>query len=334
MRIITCAGFYATGSSAVTDFFGEFDNIHSLDNYEYRFPQDPDGIADLEYNIVENNHRHNTSHAIKRFIKLMKSYHGFGYRHSYDVFGKQFDILTNKYINDITELKSKSWWIFDRHEKGKVFTVSDMGYSFIKRILNGGLKTEKRYSMLTKGELGYYSAISEKEFLEATRKFTTSLFQSVNKDDQPYVMADQLVPPVNASRYVRYFDDIKVIVVDRDPRDVYLVEKTKIQRGVIPVDNVEDYVKWFKITRRYSEKNEISENIMRIRFEDLIYNYDVMSEELCKFVGLDRSNHVRVKELFDPDRSIRNSNLKKKIKGYEKDIKYIEEELADYLYDF
>lgn len=61
MRVITCASYYGTGSSAVTDFFSEFDDIYSLGDYEYRFLQEPDGIADLEYNLIENNHRHNTS---------------------------------------------------------------------------------------------------------------------------------------------------------------------------------------------------------------------------------------------------------------------------------
>lgn len=36
MKIGTCAGYYGTGSSAITDILGEFDNIHFLGDYEYR----------------------------------------------------------------------------------------------------------------------------------------------------------------------------------------------------------------------------------------------------------------------------------------------------------
>ncbi|MBF1106621.1 MAG: hypothetical protein HXL52_06645, partial [Solobacterium sp.] len=54
MKIISCASYYGTGSSAITDFLSEFDNICSMTNYEFRFVQDPDGISDLEYNLVEN----------------------------------------------------------------------------------------------------------------------------------------------------------------------------------------------------------------------------------------------------------------------------------------
>ena len=40
MKIITCASYYNTGSSAITDFFSEFDNIKSLGETEFRFLQD------------------------------------------------------------------------------------------------------------------------------------------------------------------------------------------------------------------------------------------------------------------------------------------------------
>lgn len=39
VKIISCASYYGTGSSAITDFFSEFDNVFSLTNYEFRFLQ-------------------------------------------------------------------------------------------------------------------------------------------------------------------------------------------------------------------------------------------------------------------------------------------------------
>ena len=43
-----------------------------MGDYEFRFVQDPDGICDLEYNLVLNNHRHNSGYAIKRYEKNVK----------------------------------------------------------------------------------------------------------------------------------------------------------------------------------------------------------------------------------------------------------------------
>ena len=55
-------------------------------------------------------------------------------------------------------------------------------------------------------------------------------------------MADQLVPSSNIEKYLRYFKDIKVVVVDRDQRDLFLFGKYNWRDGVIPT-NVEEFSK-------------------------------------------------------------------------------------------
>ena len=334
MRIITCASYYGTGSSAITDFFSECENIFCMGNYEYRFLNEPDGIADLEYNIIENNHRHNTSDAIKRYLKYVNSLKTMGYG-GYDIFGRHFEELTERFISDITELKTHTWWNKDRIDKGQLFCFIDRCYSFAKRILSRSLCTEKKYSLLQHREWGYYTAISEDKFLAAVRNYVDDLLQSANKENLPYIMVDQMVPPTNTGRYIRYFNDVKAFVVDRDPRDTYLLEKIFWQWGIIPVDSVEEYVEWFKITRKYAHsEHEDSERILRIQFEDMIYKYEDMRRTLLEFAGISESAHVRPQTKFNPEISIRNTNLKKRINGYEKDIEYIEKNLRDYLYDF
>lgn len=332
MRIITCASYYGTGSSAITDLFSECEGVYSLGDYEYRFLQEPDGIADLEYNIVENNHRHNTSDSIKRFIKYMKSLRERGYG-GYDIFGDNFQLLIKQYVDEITQLKAHSWWNKDRVDKGWIFGMVDRGYSLIKRSLTGNLHSEKRFSLLQNREYGYYTAISEEEFLDATRKFVRKLMESVNIKNEPFVMVDQMVPPTNTKRFVRYFDDVKIIVVDRDPRDLYLLEKIIWQWGVIPVETVEEFVEWFKITRKYADDvNDDPKKVLRICFEDLVYRYDETKKRLFEFVGISEAAHVNPQTKFNPDISIKNTNMKKKIRGCEKEIKYIENNLSKYLY--
>ena len=71
MKFITCASYYGTGSSAVTDLFSEYDGIFDFTNTEFRFLHDPDGVSDLEYNLIENFNRHNSGHALKRYKRLV-----------------------------------------------------------------------------------------------------------------------------------------------------------------------------------------------------------------------------------------------------------------------
>ena len=123
MRIITAAGYYGTGTSAVIDLLKEYDNFSLVGkgDYEIRFVQDPDGIADLYYNIVENNHRHNTSDAIKRFLKYCKYLNGDFYSKRYrKFFGNKFKELTIEYVNKLTQLKTKTWWHTDLIRKGRL----------------------------------------------------------------------------------------------------------------------------------------------------------------------------------------------------------------------
>lgn len=75
MNFITSTGYYGTGSSAVTDLLSEYSVISSLpSDFECRIAHDMFGIADLEYYLVDNYHRHNSSIAIKMFKRLMDLY--------------------------------------------------------------------------------------------------------------------------------------------------------------------------------------------------------------------------------------------------------------------
>ena len=46
--VYSTTGCYGTGSSAVTDFIKEFEDIDCKSDYEIRFIHDPDGISDFE----------------------------------------------------------------------------------------------------------------------------------------------------------------------------------------------------------------------------------------------------------------------------------------------
>lgn len=108
--IYTVTGFYGTGSSAVTDVIKECKNVTCYEDYEIRFLHDPDGISDLEYNLVENPNRHNSSHAIKRFINAMDmlDHVYFIKRYSKHV-GNDFKKYTDEFVKDITIMKYRSY---------------------------------------------------------------------------------------------------------------------------------------------------------------------------------------------------------------------------------
>ena len=84
---------------------------------------------------------------------------------------------------------------------------------------------------------------------------------------------------------------------------------------------------------RESEKECNSNKVLRIRFEDLIYNYDDEVKRITKFLGFTGKDHINKKSRFDPDISIKNTQLFRK-KEYQEESKIIERELEKYLYNF
>lgn len=332
MKIITCAGYYRTGSSAISDLFCEFENCTSLGDYEFRFVQDPDGISDLEYNLLENNHRHNTSHAIKRFIKMIKFLNGSVYSKRYKrFFDNKFYEYSMEYIENITQLKCKAWWHRDQIDKGKIFYFLDRVYA--KSI--GLVQKGRGNTSMLHNEDSYFTYILKEEFYKYTREYIEKLFLYANRNNNEFLVADQLVPPSNINRYLNYFTDIKVICVERDPRDLYVLERTKYRWGIMPYENVKEFCDWYTITRAHRKK-EIPDpgKVMLINFEDLIYQYETTVEKIINFVGLNKKYHTKKKSKFIPEKSKNNTKVYLKYPALNDDIIYIEKELEGYLYDF
>lgn len=333
MRFISCASYYGSGSSAVTDFVSEFNTIYSFTDEEFRFVQDPDGIADLEYNLVENFNRHNSGHAIKRYKKLVDFYCGNVFGSKYEGFFRgNWRKYSDEYIKNLTDFTYHGWWQYDLLDKGSFFY-------FRKRILNKLFKITiwrkqpERTLNTMKNEITYCAHPSEEEFLRYTREYLEKLFGSVSQGADT-IMVDQIVPPTNLNRYLRYFNDIKVAVVDRDPRDIFVLEKYVWRDGIIPSD-VELFCKWFKYTRAHRNQDSFDgKKIKYVQFEDMVYRYEKTKKELMQWLDLEEKDHLDKFRYFDPSKSIMNTQTWKRIKCNQDDIKYIERELPEFLYQF
>ena len=332
IKFITCASYYGTGSSAVTDLLNECDNVHNTGDYEFRFIQDPDGIRDLEYNLVENNHRHNSGYALRRYrenvkflngSKLIKKYNGF--------FGDQWMELSKKYIDDLTDVAYKGTWHQELRDRGRVAYFIER---FVNKIMHSvfRLNRDKQIQIFLRNNIELASFPKDR-FYDVTKEYIENLFRSINRDDKEFIMADQLVPASNTSQYLKYFNNIKVICVDRDPRDLFILEK-EIWHGTLIPRDVESFCKWYRVTRAH-KRYEVDdpEKIMRINFENLIFDYDTFSNRILDFCGIDASHHVAPKTLLDPAVSVKNTRLYERYDKYSKDVLFIEKELKDSLYE-
>lgn len=332
MNVLTVASYYGSGSSAVTDFLSEFDNIKSLTNYEFRFAHDPDGLSELEYNLVENFNRHNSGHALKRYRDFV-DYYGdhFMVRRYEPFFQNQWRKISYKYIESLVDFSYPGCWQFDFYDKGPWY---EFWHKLPDRILTRTVwRNNPDKHIFFENDITYAAHPTEEKFLTCTRDYTDELMKLANPERKPYLMVDQLMPSTNIERHMRYFSNLKTFVVDRDPRDIYLLEKHEWHAGAVPAD-LDAFCQWYmysRSTREYENWNE--EHIMFIQFEDLIYHYEETTDKIMKWIGLSKDNHVSPKKYLVPEQSRKNTRYWEQYPETKKEADYIAQKLPEYLYE-
>ena len=74
-------------------------------------------------------------------------------------------------------------------------------------------------------------------------------------------------------------------------------------------------------------------DILRIQFEDLIYNYESISSTIKLFLGLPTKTDNEFR-FFVPQKSLNNTQLFQRYSEFKQDIEKIEQALPEYLYPF
>ena len=320
---ICLAGYGWSGSGAVLDLLNEFDGFGGSE-LEIRILKDTHGMMDLEHALIERWDALNIDLAIRDFLKFAKEINpnpsrfrrGLMYDREFD--GKFLE-LTEQFVQDITKYRYKSyWWMYD------------FRMSLCKLIVR---KIRNKISPKLYFENMYFSDISKEEFYKAVRKYTEALAEASTKGREcKYIVWDQAIPAQHPDKAFDYFDNSKIIIVDRDPRDIY-VELVELKKFVgMDIAETHDIEKYIRMHKRYRERVcEDNEKVLRIAFEDLIFNYEESVQTIMRFIGAENLPHIRKRELFNPDVSIKNIG-KYKTYPHQDEIKIIEQELGDYLY--
>lgn len=339
---VSVTGYCATGSSAVIDLLREYDRMELAvkNGYEHVVFYMPGSLFDLEDKLLRNNDPHRSDEAIRTFLKTMKllSQKDFGWFGSYDkVIGPAFMESVNALVDSISQKEDSGIW-YGRY-KGVHFSPVKVGLQLAAKILykRKVAKWGRQYS-IEKGPM-YFSAPTPEEFYEAGGKFARGYLELTRKAGQSMIY-DHLLWPSQLKRLDAYFqDDLKVLVLNRDPRDVYLMSKyvypePPILQPTPYPSNPKDFCTYWRQLRLNDGDMEHNPNIYPLQFEDLIYRYDDTVKEIETFLELAPSQHLFAKKYFDPSKSIVNTQVKLIKPEWAEEVRYIEENLPEYLYDF
>lgn len=332
-KIISCAGFGSTGSSVVTDYLCEFQNIHvPYKDDEVRFLYEFGGISTLESIIVDNPSRQNSDYAILLFRRMIKYYAGNRFNHRYNTFLQgRFEELSDKFLSDLIEVSWKGQRELDFLIDSKVETFFKKIWPRIKAIICCDTRNLAKYR--PEREM-YYSGIGEKDFLGCVSKYMNSIFDVVDPNNSwDFLYFDQLAPCCNISRISRYVNNLRVVVVDRDPRDQYIESVLGYGEKFHPRD-IDKFILFYKRLRESAAKDGSQPNVLKVKFEDCVYHYNETFSKINSFLGLDESKHAYPKSKFNPDISINNTQLWKRNEKYEEYTDKIEKELSEYCYQY
>lgn len=307
-KIIVPTGYMGSGSSAITDLISEFkDCQNEFKTYEYVLLHCPNGLFDLEDKLLIGNNAIRSDEAIRSFENQMQKLYNkkFWWVGNYQkIISPDFMKITKEYINKIQEFNFPGYWYTHEEVNAKMFFKL-----LIRKPLKILTMNKVRFNKILKYSDGMrISYVDSKKFYEESHKYIYKIIEEISKGKENIIL-DQFLLPFNLFRVDNYFDDkLRVIVVARDPRDVFIINKYIWQQKQICVPfplEVNEFCNFYKKMRE-SEKKCTSNKVLRINFEDLIYNYDTKIKEITKFLDFKESDHINKKTRFIPEMSIKN----------------------------
>lgn len=322
--IIGVCGFSWSGSGAVIDYMMEFEE-NQVYTPEFIIAYHPDGLHDLDMNLNENCAKFLSSGvAIPRFRKIAASLldgptNGNARK------------LTDDYLSGITQSK----WI--GLEQGQELLRNRWVYSKIGMRIRNRIITKLdpeicwKYKPYPLSEMEF--SICPDNFLPNTQKYVNRVLVEIGLDTKKNIVLNQPFPGNNPVPYMKYFKNSKAIVVDRDPRDVFVFLKYIFpgHSYSVPLQDVNQFCAYFdNMHKNLNEKLENS-NVLYLRFEDLVYHYDNTTARICRFLKLGNNDNPR--KYFIPEESEANTQVFKRF-GIKEELNVIEKRLSPYLYDF
>lgn len=320
--IVGAVGFSWSGSSAVSDLLMEFDNTQVY-KPEFFYPYYPDCLEDLDYHLNDQCSKFISSTiAIQRFKKTIN-------RLLYKQTNGRIVKLTEEYVNNLVQAR----WVGRSLGEEANPAYRKIAVFIYQRIITRRMQSEfcREHKVFPLRE--QYLSIMPDDFEEKTQKYIDGIMEILGLDLTKTIVLDQPFPGNDPQRSMRYFRDSKAIIVDRDPRDIYMIVKKFFKNRCYQFpDKIDQFIPYYAMLHKPMDKTNGDPNVLHIRFENLVYNYQQTVNDIIRF--LDLGEHISPKKYFVPEMSMANTRLFEKCTEFRDDIAQIENKLSTYLFDF
>ena len=327
--LVAMNGYGSTGASAITDYLREFDCV-STNSREFQLLQEPDGILDLYYALVERKSRIGCNTSIKRFLKNVKNYRNIMF------FGKnkkKFYSISKQYIDSLGVI---SWKGYSFNDSSDVRGCFDKNCThFISRCFNRVLRIFHLKTLFPLSSKRFFCLVDKQTFIQKTEKYLEEVFDllALNKK---IVALEQVFPSLDPLRGAELFDNKVIsIVVERDIRDVFCetnIISNDINRYMPCNKDTEMFLDYYRTIIKNKRSSDNS-SILYFKFESLVNDYDKSMNKINELLGLDVSEHIHKFEHFEPSRSCKNIGIYKNYPQYKDFFEKCEREFPDMVYN-
>ena len=322
-QVISVQGFGYSGSGALIDVLNEFKSVTVI------------GYIDEESNAVISNNRKSFEVDLFRISggffeieKLIKSKNIF-----------INDALINRLILLIDDFFLKHTFSFGKEVTDN--NVRNIFLNFLDNLIDFSIDIgNKEYynahlniyniALKSRNSIYFMNEISADEYIGLVRKLMYEIFNLLPKND--LLVLDQFFGDneYNIENNNKYIANLKIIFVQRDPRDVYTFAKKNDVKW-IPTDNLQLFIKWYKmLLKNFPIAHS---HVLNLKFEELVNDYENSIEKITTFLEVCPDYHVRKKEIFDPRNSIKNTGIWRSHEDLKYDNTVIEDELSEYCYN-
>ena len=306
IEFLTVGGYCYSGGTAVLDLIREMDGYYELGT-EFRLIKDPYGIMDLEEQLVTNwRNPLNADIAIKDFIWLVNNLErrpkkfskaGFDYQNK---ISSKFLEYSHEYIKDLTQFIYQGNWHLLKFKENWANQIFD--------------KIKSKLHFIDSKAM-YYAKPSKEEFIGSTKKYLAKILTEPCKlANMNRIVLHNAIDTYHPEKGLEYFDSIKMIIVDRDPRDIYvdvINQKPSWFLGdkLIKERDVLKFVKDYRIRRERQNEAIKDKRILYLRFEELVFDYENKLNDILSFLELNKEQHIKKGAHFIPQISQKNIGL-------------------------
>ncbi len=324
MNFVDISGFGHSGKGVITDILKEFEGFQVPHyNFEFNLIRIQGGLIDLKHALVDNWSPIRSDAAIRRFYKLInrigpkatfRSPKTLFYSNgmNYDVyFNGKFSELSKDYIFSLISSSYLGDWPYPKIDELPL-------KQFISRM---------------KGRMGFSPSLIDvylsdpDVFYSKTRKYLNDLFDTVKQEGTRVLITHNAFEPFKPAAGIDLFDNAKLVVVQRDPRDIYA--STIVSDGAfIPQYETKDnwqlkknmlgnsldlFIERQSLYYKHVIKDYDNGQVLRLQYEDVVLNYEKVLAQLYDFLGESISVHIHKGKFFKPELSKKNIGLWKKM---------------------